>query len=59
VLVIFTAGTHRSYSRGAATMVIALWVDPAEDDRVFATVGYWLGTSQARFAVVGDVCDGG
>jgi hypothetical protein len=35
-------------------MVIALWVDPAEDDdRVFATAGYWLGTSQAHFAVVG------
>ena len=33
--------------------VIALWVDPAEDDRLFATVGYWLGASQARFVVVG------
>lgn len=29
-------------------MVIALWVDPAEEDRVYATVGYWLGISQAH-----------
>ena len=47
-LLIFTAGARYCYSKGAPIMVIALWVAPAEDDRVFATVGCWLGTSQAH-----------
>jgi len=32
--------------------VLVLWVDPADGDCAFATVGYWLSTSQAHFAVM-------
>jgi len=47
--------THASQGLGPMpnATVIALWVDPAEDDRVYAMVGYWLGISQARVAVMG------
>jgi len=46
--------THASQGLGPMpnATVVALWVDPADDDWVFASIGYWLGTSQAHFVMV-------